>query len=503
MNNTVGNLHDELDASARQLAKLKSDLSRSRESYIRRERAYKTRIDDLTLENSALKSDKSSWMQQDDSMQNIKKMQSSILSNVDLVQGRTTKILQEQERDLLRAFRARLFDVQTELEKEKSRTDDGALKWIDKTKKLNKELDWYKDMANRLDKRNQTILKESERLKSQFESQEEDRNFLIKQLVGVKKDNVRLRQESDKNEKLFKEGQSQSQSTIGGLNTPGKNQNRGAASPFGNNNNNNSNNNMGMTLDSLNFASTPNNNSTPNNSRPNTTGGGGKREVFGAGSADTRYKEIIKRLKRLLETERRNLTKARERYVGEVRQRTEMEVLLRDCVDDVRAQIKTKRRPSPQSKTGAAHPHPGRATILGTAKNSVTVDDFDAGEREKVLELLLSKERVLSLLYNKVFPTGGGGKEVHGRGSTNDFNNGVNGGTINNGNGNGNGEPESAAPTQEEINGVFEGQVRLEKARPMSTSAASLGGESANSLGGSASGSQKLRPLTSPSPNGV
>ena len=54
-------------------------------------------------------------------MNNLKNMQSSILKNVDLVQDRTARILQEQERDLVRAFRARLFDVQTELEKEKSK----------------------------------------------------------------------------------------------------------------------------------------------------------------------------------------------------------------------------------------------------------------------------------------------------------------------------------------------------------------------------------------------
>ena len=38
-------------------------------------------------------------------------------------------------------------------------------------------------------------MQENSRLKSQFTSQEEDRNFLIKQLVAVKKDNARLRTE--------------------------------------------------------------------------------------------------------------------------------------------------------------------------------------------------------------------------------------------------------------------------------------------------------------------
>ena len=52
---------------------------------------------------------------------NINHMQRAIEDNVDMVQDRTTKILQEQERDLLRAFRARLFDVQTELEQVRKR----------------------------------------------------------------------------------------------------------------------------------------------------------------------------------------------------------------------------------------------------------------------------------------------------------------------------------------------------------------------------------------------
>ena len=42
---------------------------------------------------------------------------------------------------------------------------------------------------------NQTLLQENNRLKSQFSSQEQDRNFLIKQLVSVKKDNAKLRAE--------------------------------------------------------------------------------------------------------------------------------------------------------------------------------------------------------------------------------------------------------------------------------------------------------------------
>lgn len=51
-------------------------------------------------------------MQGNHSMENLKNMHQQILHNVEMVQDRSSKILQEQEKDLLRAFRARLFDVQ-------------------------------------------------------------------------------------------------------------------------------------------------------------------------------------------------------------------------------------------------------------------------------------------------------------------------------------------------------------------------------------------------------
>lgn len=47
-------------------------------------------------------------------MESLKNMHQQILHNVEMVQDRSSKILQEQEKDLLRAFRARLFDVQVD-----------------------------------------------------------------------------------------------------------------------------------------------------------------------------------------------------------------------------------------------------------------------------------------------------------------------------------------------------------------------------------------------------
>ena len=50
-------------------------------------------------------------------------------------------------------------------------------------------------MADRLDRHNQAYIRENARLKTQFKTQEDDRAYLIRQLVAAKKDNGRLRQE--------------------------------------------------------------------------------------------------------------------------------------------------------------------------------------------------------------------------------------------------------------------------------------------------------------------
>jgi chromosome segregation ATPase len=191
----MDNNQEDMVSLKNKIAMLERDLERRQESYISRERAYKTRIDELDEEVNRQRQKKTGWMKTDGKMAKLNSMQSHIINNVELVQDRTSRILQEQERDLLRAFRARLFDVQTELEKEKSKKDDGAGAWIERSRQLEAEVEWAKEVADRLERVNNSLTAENDRLKTQFKSQEEDRNFLIKQLVAVKKDNAKLRAE--------------------------------------------------------------------------------------------------------------------------------------------------------------------------------------------------------------------------------------------------------------------------------------------------------------------
>jgi len=350
----ISDASEEPNILKQKIIMLEKDLERRQESYISRERAYKTRIDELEEELTRQRTRKTGWMKTDTKLNKLKLMQNQIVNNVELVQDRTARILQEQERDLLRAFRARLFDVQTELEKEKSKKDDGAGAWIERSRQLEAEVEWAKEVADRLERANQSLSSENNRLKAQFKTQEDDRNYLIKQLVAVKKDNARLRAEyvtiEQENATLLEQIKASDeikQTTI----LPRVNQARG--------------------------------------------------------DQEERYKEANTRLRKLLADERKSLQQVRQNYAQELRSRTELEMLLRACVEDVRKEIARRQIESAQLGSlmkGIQSPGDINKVYSSQPASSIPIDSFAQEDRERALELLLSQERVVTLLYSKVFP---------------------------------------------------------------------------------------------------
>lgn len=93
------------------------------------------------------------------------------------------------------------------------------------------------------------------------------------------------------------------------------------------------------------------------------------------------YQVVINKLKKMIELEQKNSRAARTAYSRELEAKKELENLLRACVDDVKTHITKKR---------------GEQRLYGFDKS---VEDL-----EKVIEILLSQERVLTLLYDKSFP---------------------------------------------------------------------------------------------------
>jgi len=237
--------------------------------------------------------------------------------------------------------------------------DDGAAAWIERSRQLEAEVEWAKEVADRLERVNQTLLQENSRFKSQFTSQEEDRTFLIKQLVAVKKDNARLRAEytaiEGENSILKEKLETSLKATASGA---------GAGDAGG-----------GLPR--------------------NLAGGPGK-----PSDSEERYKEVNMRLRRLLADERKSLQQVRQNYALELKTRTEVELLLRQCVDDVRKEIARRYIESTQ----LSGENNDLAALYGKKPQLIPIEQFSQEDRERAMELLLSQESVLTFLYSKAFP---------------------------------------------------------------------------------------------------
>jgi len=92
---------------------------------------------------------------------------------------------------------------------------------------------------------------------------------------------------------------------------------------------------------------------------------------------------------------------------------SELEAFFLHCIDKVKADIGERRRDTQEKnrrltaplrvKKGEPAPPeaPEKVNLSG-----ITIDDFTAADRRKVVEILLSSEQVLQFLYDKLFPPG-------------------------------------------------------------------------------------------------
>jgi len=261
-------------------------------------------------------------------------MHSEVQEKVGLVQIRTAKLVQDQEQELLRAFKQRLSDVQAELETEKmgSSKEGGVVAWMDKSKAFEIKADQERERADKEDRIFTGRAKEKEMLEVNLKLQKDDRDQLIKQLVTVKKHNTALRSS------LAEYGEEKASLEA-----------------------------------ALKDAPVPHSQSIkhtiPNQTFPPDA------DKMPRAIAETRYNEVLKSLTRMLASERKAETVTVTALEEHTQSLSDLEIALRACVDQVR-----------------------QSTANGQREPHGSIDSFGVEDREKALEMWLTKDGVIDHL---------------------------------------------------------------------------------------------------------
>jgi len=317
-------------------------------SFVKREKATMNKIE--ALEKRLLEGAEND--EHSKRMEAIGNMHRSVITGLECIQTNTAKILQDQEKDLMRAFRARLQEVSKDLEAQRSRKGEHSTEQQAHHRRVVAELHKTQELAQTFDKKNQQLTAENAKLQEKLRTREDDRKALLRELVLSRKEVQALKSQQASGAKPAEVPEAKEAEPKANRRSFSQKQ-----------------------IDQARLQQTHNKQY--------------EREVA--------LREAALKLKRMVDAERRTVVALKQQQADMLQQRTELEVLLRQSLDDVKAEIL---RTQMQAEGKDANVPGGSSPPLA----SVSVHELSAQDRERVLELLLSQQRVVQLLYQKTFP---------------------------------------------------------------------------------------------------
>mmetsp|Transcript_14643 Transcript_14643/g.30052 ORF Transcript_14643/g.30052 Transcript_14643/m.30052 type:complete len:362 (-) Transcript_14643:6-1091(-) len=290
---------------------------------------------------------------------------------VDQLGMKVSGVLAKQENEFLGAYRAHMYNVQRELQGLKAEVveKENALTNNEQMQKLEEECKWYREESLRLDGLLGEAKKSEQFMKQKMSMLEDDRNWLAKQLKSAKKQNkllraeieLQLREGIDANDKMFETRQPET----GGM------------------------------------SESHNTSSLPALPRPGSKNTG---KMFQSQSAsvllptDTLLlQKELRQMKLQRDAEKKTAQELRASITEEKTSRKELEEFFLDCIEDVKKSIERRRRKVAMG---------GKMTAVQEAllQKPIELHDFMAQDRKVVVESLLSRDEVLSILFDSLFP---------------------------------------------------------------------------------------------------
>eukprot|EP00944_MAST-04C_sp_MAST-4C-sp1_P008907 g8907.t1 len=323
---------------------------------------------------------------------NVQDLHGKVTHIVQNLSDKLGMVLKKQEKDFLSAYRAHMYNVQKELQNLRSKVDEAelAMKKDAKIVGLQKERNWFRKEALRLDGFATNIKKDLKFMREKLVTIEEDRNWLEKQLKASKKQNKLLRAELEiRLSSTPVHTPIDDPRAVSPMFPPTRDSNRRSMTTtpsmgFRNNDNNS----RGM---KRNASYNPNRKSV------------GQEKLI---KENKDKKEEIRMLKRQLKAAHNEMIKMRAANVGEQQERSALEELFLRCVDTIKKDVE-RRKANPS--TGFKPTQLARKDSHGGQKNGrmsppVKLSQFTQMDRRRVIEELMSKDEVLAYLYDALFP---------------------------------------------------------------------------------------------------
>ncbi|CAD8056055.1 unnamed protein product [Paramecium sonneborni] len=357
---------------------LELELKNRQERFVNREIEYRKTIEELQSELRA----KTALDQGDRKiMENIYKDHNKIIEGINNIQLRTSKILVDQERDIIRFFNNKINEIKKQFEEERIKKGKNDQEYIEKENQLISELEWIKNIAQKIDNENHSLMQKYKELKIQYQTQENDREMLLKELIMKKKKNAILKSQIQQYEKLLNEvqkdeieqdDQSFDQPSYQDIVRPGskaKVRIRSVKNSAQSQNKQNKDEQLSK---------------NPSQIQQQQQQQQGSQQIQ---QTLQRYEKTMKSLQSTLKKEQKRVRELKQLYIKEIQSKSELELILRKCIDDIKEEII-------QIK--------GEARIIN--KNSKNKPDMlEKEDRDKLIQTLLDNEKIVTLIHDQIF----------------------------------------------------------------------------------------------------
>jgi len=240
------------------------------------------------------------------------------------------------------------------------------------------ELEWIKNIAQKIDDENHSLQDKLNKVKAQYSTQENDREILLREVILKKKKNAILKSQIDQYEKILNEVSKDNDAQNSLLEEMGHDHSRMGKSIDMHTNNNNR-------------ANSPADGNHSRMSNMKVSGGNSLQIPRGSLQVDNsmvvvnqRAENTINTLKSLLTREKKKVQQLKILYIKELEGKSIFEQILRKCIEDIKDDILAVQKDR-LNKKGSKFEY------------------LDKAERATLIEKLINDERILTLIYDKTF----------------------------------------------------------------------------------------------------